>query len=147
VTCTSNLAETEDIAEPNGVTLRRERGRAMLRMWGEHDLFTVDLLRSALIEAIDTCEAGVVIDLGDVTFMGSATLKTLSDTRAVLAERGRSLTFRSPPRGQRRMLQICGLADLIEPETVGGPSFELGPALVAALAPPPPRRAGEHPHP
>jgi anti-anti-sigma factor len=142
----SELAEPEDDAEPGGIALQRVRGRATLRMWGEHDLYTVELLRTALVEAVDTCEAGVVIDLGDVTFMGGATIKALSDSRAVLAERGRPLTFRSPSHGQRRMLQICELADLIEPEGVGAQVIELGPALVASVARPPTSRAGEHHH-
>lgn len=147
MTCTSELAGPEDAAKLGGIALQRVGRRAMLRMWGEHDLFTVELLRAALVEAVDTCEAGVVIDLGDVTFMGSATVRTLSDARPVLAGRGRSLAFRSPSPRQRRMLQFCDLADLIEPEAAGARVVDLGPGLVAAMAPPPSRRAGEHHHP
>ena len=108
-------------ARRDGVAVVQEGGQVMLRLWGEHDLATVGLLRTALAEVLERAD-DVVVDLREVTFLGSSTMKTLAIGRDLLAERGHTLLVRSPTLRQRRLLEICDLADLIEP----------GPAAISA---------------
>lgn len=100
-------------ARQDGVAVVQVRGQAVLRLWGEHDLSTVGLLRTALAEMLER-DDDVVIDLSEVTFLGSSTMKTLAIGRDLFAARGHALVVRSPTRRQRQMLEICDLADLIE---------------------------------
>lgn len=86
-------------------------------MWlvGEHDLATVGLIDSALVEvmAIDTLD-DVAVDLSEAAFIDASTLGALVRGRRLLTGSGRRLTLRSPRRFPRRVLELCGLADLIE---------------------------------
>lgn len=103
-----------EVLEAGGVTVERDGGRVRVRMWGEHDLSTVGLLSTSLVEAIAANDQDVVVDLGDVVFMDASTVGALVHGRALLAGRDRRLTVQSPRPIQRRLLQICDLADLIE---------------------------------
>jgi anti-anti-sigma regulatory factor len=51
-----------------------------------------------------------------VTFIGTVTIVALTQTRDALSRQSRSLTVRSPSKCVRRLLTVCGQADLIEPE-------------------------------
>lgn len=97
-------------------------------MWGEHDQGTVGLLLGAMAEAVATDDLDVMVDLSDVAFMDGSTVGALDRGRALLADRDRNLTVQSPTPFQRRLLQICDLADLIEPTRAGERSQEPGAA-------------------
>ena len=56
----------------------------------------------------------VVIDLSELEFINSATVRALAVGQRLLERRGRELTLRSPPRPAARMLHTFGLTDLIE---------------------------------
>jgi anti-anti-sigma regulatory factor len=56
----------------------------------------------------------VVIDLTQSTFVDTGTVRVLSTARQLLDRQGRNLTFRSPSRLAVRMLDMFGLAGLIE---------------------------------
>ena len=103
------------VSEIGGVTMGRDGDRVSVRMWGEHDLSTVDLLGAALVEAIAAGDLDVVVDLSDVSFMDVSTAGALVQGRALLKVRGRRLTVQSTTPAHRRLLEMCDLGDLIEP--------------------------------
>ncbi|HUQ60726.1 STAS domain-containing protein [Lentzea sp.] len=71
--------------EPEVLEVRR-RG-ASLALVGEVDMNTSDLLRTELALACAVGEGDVVIDLTDLTFIGSSGLHVLIETAASLRER------------------------------------------------------------
>lgn len=85
---------------------------------GEHDISTVAALTGAIAEAIATVDADLVLDLSDVQFMGAATAQVMIRARDFLGLRSRSLTLRTPSPAVRRVLELCGLADLVDPGRV-----------------------------
>jgi anti-sigma B factor antagonist len=82
---------------------------------GEHDIATLPLVTELLAGAIATGDTEVVVDLSGVTFIGAATIDELIRSRNRLWLQSRTLTLRSPSRFARRVLDLCGLTDLVEP--------------------------------
>ena len=84
---------------------------------GEHDTSTVSDLSATLAQAIALVdEADVLLDLSGVGFMDVSTLRVVLRAQEFLNRRGRSLSVRSPAACARLVLNISGLAGLIEPE-------------------------------
>jgi anti-anti-sigma factor len=82
-------------------------------MVGEHDASTQAEL-SATIDRALTFEGAVVLDLRGVEFMDAATVTVILRSRELLRLRSRSLTVRRPSTRARRVLELCGLTDLID---------------------------------
>ena len=95
------------------VTTRDDR--TVIWLEGEHDIATVPALADTLARAISGDAADLVIDLSGVEFIGAATIDELIRCRARLCLQSRTLTVRSPSRCARRLLDLCGLADIVEP--------------------------------
>jgi anti-anti-sigma factor len=89
-----------------------------LRLLGEHDLSTAGLFTTALAEAVATADVDVVVDLTDVTFMDCSTIRSFVNGRSLCASGNRSLTVRCFSARQRWLLEICGLADLIDVDPI-----------------------------
>jgi len=85
---------------------------------GEHDVSTRAALSHTLASAIAASTNDLVVDLSEVQFLDASTIGVLSAAREYLCARSRTLTLRCPPRFARRLLDICGLADLVEPDPV-----------------------------
>ncbi|HEV8115248.1 MAG TPA: STAS domain-containing protein [Acidimicrobiales bacterium] len=97
--------------EPNGTSVRLQ---------GEHDLSTVERLGTALVEAATTGTGDVVVDLRGVTFMDAATVGCLIRGRNLLAmSETRKLYLRHPSDAARRLLELVGSGDLIQPDAAG----------------------------
>ena len=112
----------------------READRMVVWLKGEHDASTVDALWETLDRAIAFDDADLVIDLSEVEFMGSATVGVIVRARESLRPRSRSLTLRSPSRCARRLLDLYGLADRLDPYAAGvssAPWAESGTTSVA----------------
>jgi anti-anti-sigma factor len=97
----------------------RDADRTVVWLSGEHDIATDGALRETLAQAIALDDADLVVDLSAVQFMGASTVAVLVRARARLRRQSRSLELRSPSRCARRILGLCGQADLIEPSPVG----------------------------
>jgi anti-anti-sigma factor len=98
---------------------------------GEHDVSTVPALSETLARALTLDDADVVVDLSEVQFMGAATVGVIIRARDFLRLRSRSLVLRSPSECVRRMLEVCGHADLLDPRPIDampltGPAGALG---------------------
>lgn len=107
------------LPDAGGIEVLRDGDQISLRMWGEHDRSTVGLISTALVDAIDTDDCDVAVDLSGVSFMDCSTVGALIHGRGLLVSRDRRLTVRFPSRSQRRLLELCGLAELIESDRPG----------------------------
>jgi len=85
---------------------------------GEHDLSTRAALSHTFASAIAASTNDLVVDLSEVQFLDASTIGALSAAREYLCARSRALTLRCPSRIARRLLDICGLADLVEADPV-----------------------------
>jgi anti-anti-sigma factor len=89
---------------------------------GEHDIATASKLARTLAWAVALDDTDLVVDLSGVRFMGAETIGAIVGTRNALVLQSRSLTLRSPSTLAQRVVELCGLADLIDPPT--GASLE-----------------------
>lgn len=104
------------------VSLKNSRGFAgqtaeptVVWLTGEHDASNASQVSKVIAETIASDEEDVVVDLGGVTFLSSATIAILLRANAFLNGRSRALVLRSPRRSAIRLLGLCGLAHLISP--------------------------------
>jgi anti-anti-sigma factor len=104
------------VSGPDPVAFAR-RGPPSVVVWlrGEHDGFAVHELVVTMARAITLGHAELVVDLSGVEFMGAATVGVIVRARALLRTRSRSLVLRAPSRCARHLLDLCGLADLVDP--------------------------------
>jgi anti-sigma B factor antagonist len=93
----------------------RDDDRTVIWLDGEHDIATLPALADTLARAISADAAHLVIDLSGVEFIGAATIDELIRCRNSLCLQSRTLTVRSPSRFARRLLDLCGLTDIVEP--------------------------------
>lgn len=84
---------------------------------GELDLAAVPELRTRLAAA-HRDGARIVLDLRGVTFLDSAALSVVLAADRRLAASGGSLRLEHASPAVRRVLRICGLADLVLPSPV-----------------------------
>lgn len=103
----------------SGVEVDGDVDPMVVWLWGDHDSSTADSVTSAILQADAGADPCVVVDLSEVTFMDASTLGAFVRSRQILEVSGRRLRLRSPHPGQRRLLEICDLADLIDAEPSG----------------------------
>ncbi len=114
-------------------------------LWGEHDLSTDDALCATLARAIALDSAGLVLDVSEVEFMAVSTFGVIVRARELLRQRSRSLTLRCPAAFIRRVIDACGLNDLLGPDPEM--AVEKGKALGSWAAMPASERPGGRPGP
>jgi anti-anti-sigma factor len=76
----------------------------------------VAAVAAELASAVAHQGANVVVDLREVQFINAATVRVLTAAGDFLVAQSRTFALRSPPRCARRILDICGLRELCEPE-------------------------------
>lgn len=81
-----------------------------LTLAGEVDPHTTEQLDAAIDEALDS-SSRLVLDLGGVTFIDSAGLRSLIRAHRRTEQDGGSLVLRSPRPSTLRVLEITGLTD------------------------------------
>ncbi|MFN0027127.1 MAG: STAS domain-containing protein [Acidimicrobiales bacterium] len=89
--------------------------RAVIWLSGDQDIATAGRIEAALIHAVDADKRDVVIDLNHVEFLDASTIGVLIRGSGMLADHGRRLTVRSPQPIPARVLDLCGLTDLVDP--------------------------------
>jgi anti-anti-sigma factor len=90
-------------------------GKAVVWLFGEHDLLSADSLSSSIsLAAVHGTD--VVVDLGGVEFMDLTTLSAILRAKASIEQQGLALTVRNPSRFARYVLCTCRLDHLIEPD-------------------------------
>ena len=89
-------------------------GTVFVRLRGEFD----GASSARLIEILDAAAAlgdgDVVVDVRQVSFMDSATIRVFETTAAALASDARNLVLRSPSTFVQRLLDLCGASVLID---------------------------------
>lgn len=109
---------SSDLAAPQwdcAPIVSREGDRTVLLLGGECDIATAGAVIDALTQALFLDTGDLIVDMSAVTFIGIITIDALILTRDALMRQSRCLTVRSPSRCVRRLLTVCGHADLIEP--------------------------------
>jgi anti-sigma B factor antagonist len=93
----------------------RDRDSEYTVVWvrGEHDIATRVSLVAAIARAAQRDEADLLVDLSEVTFMDASIIGALVGSRNRLRVRSQSLQLRAPSPPARRVLDLCGLTDLI----------------------------------
>jgi anti-anti-sigma factor len=94
----------------------RDGDRTVVWLDGEQDIATVSVLTVTLKKVARADESDVTVDLSRLTFLSVATIGGLIRSRNLLQSRSRNLTLRSPSRFSRRLLDLFGLAGLVEPD-------------------------------
>ncbi|HUP73266.1 MAG TPA: STAS domain-containing protein [Acidimicrobiales bacterium] len=88
----------------------------VVQLWGDQDSSTVAAVAAELAPAVAHKGANVVVDLREVQFINAATVRVLAAAGDFLVAQSRTFALRSPPRCAQRILDICGLRELCEPE-------------------------------
>jgi anti-sigma B factor antagonist len=96
-----------------------EGDRTVVWLSGEQDIATVPQLTSTVVQAMAFDDADLVVDMSGVTFMAAGTIGVLIAARNDLRQQSRSLVFRAPSKSARRVLELCGIVDLVSPHAVG----------------------------
>lgn len=103
---------------------------------GEHDIATDPELAETIAQAISLDDNDLVLDLSMVEFIGASTIGVIVRARQFLRDRSRSLTIRSPSAAAWHVLDLCGLASLLDVRPI---------APMAAAAPRVPRTTAATP--
>jgi anti-anti-sigma factor len=103
-----------------GVSVYAHGYTTVVALAGEADLSTLAALADAFSRVIIGGRGDVVVDLAELEFMDTATLRAVLAAKAVLADAGRGLTLRSPSGIAGRMLAVFGLTDLVRPPITAG---------------------------
>lgn len=96
---------------------------------GEHDLATVSILAATPGQAVAAEGGDVAVDLRAVDFMDASTIVVIIAARNLLARQSRALPARLPSLFAQRLLDVCGLANLLDPRPV---ATDPAPAMVAS---------------
>ena len=109
---------------------------------GDVDLVTAPDLNVVLAAVLERGPGPAVVDLADTHFMGVAGLRVLEAGAERLAACGRRLTIRSPSVLVSRMLDISGLAEIVNIQRADQGHGHLGPEQTAAVPGTPVTEAG-----
>ena len=93
--------------------VRAEAARTVVALRGEADWSTTAILSDALSRVIASRAGDVVVDLGELGFIDTATVRIIATAHRFLADHGRTLSVRSPSRLASHVLSLFGLADII----------------------------------
>lgn len=97
--------------------------RTVVWVRGDHDIATRALLSSAFAQAARLDDADVVVDLSGLTSMDASTIGAMVDAHNRLRARSRSLSIRAVPVFPRRLLDVCGLAFLVDEHSASTQPF------------------------
>jgi anti-sigma B factor antagonist len=86
----------------------------VVSLYGETDTSFEPVLCNVLSQVIASGGGDVVIDLTEVTFIDTGTVRVLANGYQLLDRQGRKLIFRSPSRLAFRLIGMFGLAGRIE---------------------------------
>jgi anti-sigma B factor antagonist len=105
--CGSSVQQAADLLTLNA---RRDGEDAVVAVGGELDLDTAPLVERTLSELIDdqSCRS-ILIDLRDLTFVGSTGLCLLLNAQAHVQSRGGEMVLAHPSSAVMRILEIAGL--------------------------------------
>lgn len=115
------------------ITLSYAAERAVLGVSGEIDIVSSPELAAMVSAVLDRGHASVVLDLAELDFMDASGLGIIAVSADRLGSCGGGLTIRSPSAMVRRMLDVTGLADVVEVEEVDWNTEALGSEQTATV--------------
>jgi anti-sigma B factor antagonist len=92
---------------------------ATVRLSGEFDVGARDRLRAAVLGVVGAGAGRVVIDLTDVTFIDSETIRVLLDGYTAARRQGSAYRLAGAHGVVQRILDVMGLTELLDPESFG----------------------------
>jgi len=95
------------------VSVRRHAGRTCVEVAGDIDVFTAPLFSKELSAVIEGGARSVAVGVGGVEFADSTFVHALVSGYRQLRGRGGELVLESPRRSTLRLLELCGLDDVI----------------------------------
>jgi len=99
------------LEEPLTIEVASEGAEVVLVVSGELDPHTAPTLRGAVDGAVTDATTSLVFDVAGLLFIDSSGLRVIISAHKAMADRGGSLTLRSPSPNTLRLLEITGLAD------------------------------------
>jgi anti-sigma B factor antagonist len=97
--------------EPGEVEVAVEDGVSIVRLLGEHDLSTQQLLASRLARVIEGSDP-LVFDVARAKFIDSTVMTAIRETQIALAQKGIPVALVIPEPPPRRVLTLIELLDL-----------------------------------
>ena len=95
-------------------SLDRDGATATVRLRGEVDVLTVDRVRGALVEALQTRPAEIVVDLAELVFIDSTGLGALIFGFQRARDAGIRFRLAHASSGVRQVLQLSGLLEVVD---------------------------------
>jgi anti-sigma B factor antagonist/stage II sporulation protein AA (anti-sigma F factor antagonist) len=96
-----------------GVQLEQEGERVVVRAWGELDIASASAFEESLRTAIRGSSFGVIVDLGDVTFIDSTGLRVLISAAMMSHASRRELIVLRASAQVRYVIETSGVEDLL----------------------------------
>lgn len=97
-------------------SVRGEADCTVVWVRGDHDIATTNALAVALARAARLDHVPLVVDLRAVTFMDASIIGALVGSRKRLRSRALTLEVRAPSPAALRVIELCGLANLVHRE-------------------------------
>jgi len=113
------------------LTVSFDADEVALSIRGDVDVVTAPDLAAVLAAVLDQGHSSVVVDLAETAFLGVAGLRIIETSARRLAATRSALSIRAPSKLVRRLLQLTGLADVVN---VVDPSEHLGPTQTGPRA-------------
>jgi anti-anti-sigma factor len=95
-------------------TAHADGPRTVVLLRGEADYATTHALADILSWVTAWRSGDIVVDLSDLNFIDTATVRVLAECRLLMGQSGRKMTFRSPSSLAARLLSVSDLTDCIE---------------------------------
>lgn len=89
-------------------------GRIIVNVHGEIDMFTAPQLRKSLLSCTDNPDTHIVVDLSEVSFLGSTGLQLLIEALQQARSSGATLSLVSASRHVIRPLTLTGLDEVFD---------------------------------
>jgi anti-sigma B factor antagonist len=98
------------------VEAKHDGAEAIIILVGEFDMSGVDLFWGAVSEVLGTRPRSVAVEARGLTFIDSSGLMALARARDATTEAGATFRVREPSPALRRIVELCGLKDLLSVE-------------------------------
>jgi anti-anti-sigma factor len=98
---------------PFATSVEHDGHETVIRVRGEVDLSNCERLREVIEPCVDA-GAKLVVDLAAVDFMDSSCLRVLAWASTTILDEGGSFSLRNPSPIARRLLEVTGLAFLLD---------------------------------
>jgi anti-anti-sigma factor len=93
----------------------QEDNHIVIWLVGDQDLATVSTLDTALTNALELDHLHLVVDLSKTSFIDAATIGALTRSRTTFQQQSRTLTLRAPTDFVGRVLGLCRVTHLLDP--------------------------------